>query len=261
MSLIRSEMVDEGIALITLNNPPLNLVTVELTALLNDQLDKLASDASVRVLILTGIGGRAFCAGSDIREFSQFSGPDGQVLEGKLIAENDAYSKVDKFPKPTIAALNGSALGGGLELAVCCDLLVVAEDAQLSLPEVNLGVFPGSGGTVRVTRRVGEGRAKEMMLLGQPIDAHTALGWGLINRVVAKGQALEGARELAERLAGLPNRALQLCKQAIDLSFDTDETDAVKQTLALSDEAFQTQDVAEGIRAFFAKEKPKFRHQ
>ena len=100
-----------------------------------------------------------------------------------------------------------------------------------------------------------------MMLLGQPIDAHTALGWGLVNRVVAKGQALEGARELAERLAGLPNRALQLCKQAIDLSFDTDETDAVKQTLALSDEAFQTQDVVEGIRAFFAKEKPKFRHQ
>jgi len=130
MSLIRSEMIDEGIVLITLNNPPLNLVTVELTALLNDQLDKLASDASVRVLILTGIGERAFCAGSDIREFSQFSGPDGQVLEGKLIAENDAYSKVDKFPKPTIAALNGSALGGGLELAVCCDLLVVAEDTR-----------------------------------------------------------------------------------------------------------------------------------
>ena len=155
MSLIRSEMIDEGIALITLNNPPLNLVTVELTALLNDQLDKLASDASVRVLILTGIGERAFCAGSDIREFSQFSGSDGQVLEGKLIAENDAYSKVHKFPKPTIAALNGSALGGGLELAVCCDLLVVAEDTQLSLPEVNLGVFSGSGGTVRVTRRVG----------------------------------------------------------------------------------------------------------
>jgi len=147
MSLIRSEMIDEGIALITLNNPRLNLVTVELTALLNDQLDKLASDASVRVLVLTGIGERAFCAGSDIREFSQFSGPDGQVLEGKLIAENDAYSKVDKFPKPTIAALNGSALGGGLELAVCCDLLVVAEDTQLSFPEVNLGVFPGSGGT------------------------------------------------------------------------------------------------------------------
>ncbi len=130
MSLIRSEMIDEGIALITLNNPPLNLVTVELTALLNDQLDKLASDASVRVLILTGIGERAFCAGSDIREFSQFSGPDGQVLEGKLIAENGAYSKVHKFPKPTIAALNGSALGGGLELAVCCDLLVVAEDTR-----------------------------------------------------------------------------------------------------------------------------------
>ena len=93
MSLIRSEMIDEGIVLITLNNPPLNLVTVELTALLNDQLDKLASDASVRVLILTGIGERAFCAGSDIREFSQFSGPDGQGLEGKLIAENDPIAK------------------------------------------------------------------------------------------------------------------------------------------------------------------------
>ena len=121
-------------------------------------------------------------------------------------------------------------------------------------------MFPGSGGTVRVTRRIGEGRAKEMMLLGEPIDAHVALGWGLVNRVVPAGQALEKSRELAARLAGLPSRALQLCKQAIDLSFDTDETDAVRRTLALSDEVFQTKDVAEGIRAFFAKEKPRFQH-
>ncbi len=260
MSVIQSEMIDEGVALITLNNPPLNLVTVELTKVLIDKLDELASDHSVRVLILTGQGARAFCAGSDIGEFSGFVGPEGQVLQRKLITENTAYSKVDKFPKPTIAALNGPALGGGLELAVCCDLLVAAENIQLSLPEVNLGVFPGSGGTVRVTRRIGEGRAKEMMLLGEPIDAHVALGWGLVNRVVPAGQALEKSRELAARLAGLPSRALQLCKQAIDLSFDTDETDAVRRTLALSDEVFQTKDVAEGIRAFFAKEKPRFQH-
>ena len=260
MSVIQSEMIDEGVTLITLNNLPLNLVTVELTKVLSDKLDELASDHSVRVLIVTGKGERAFCAGSDIGEFAGFVGPDGQVLQRKLIAENTVYSKVDKFPKPTIAALNGQALGGGLELAVCCDLLVAAENIQLSLPEVNLGVFPGSGGTVRVTRRIGEGRAKEMMLLGEPIDAHVALGWGLVNRVVPAVQALEKSRELAARLAGLPSRALQLCKQAIDLSFDTDETDAVRQTLALSDEVFQTKDVAEGIRAFFAKEKPRFQH-
>ena len=131
--------------------------------------------------------------------------------------ENETYSKVDDFPKPTIAAVAGLAFGGGLELAVCCDLLVVEENARLALPEIKLGVFPGSGGTVRVTRRIGEGRAKEMMFFGEPIDAQTALAWGLVNRVVPPGEALLTACRMAAELAQRPNRALQICKRAIDL--------------------------------------------
>jgi enoyl-CoA hydratase/carnithine racemase len=173
--------VDAGVAVLTLDNPPLNVVTLELTRRLRAALDRLAADPEARVLIVTGAGSRAFCAGSDVREFPSVS---DDVVRKKLAPENDAYSRVDDFPKPTIAALNGLAYGGGLELAVCCDILIAGADVRLALPEVKLGVLPGSGGTVRVPRRIGEGRAKELMFTGDPIDAETARSWGLVNRVV-----------------------------------------------------------------------------
>ncbi len=256
--LVRCEIRD-GIATLTLDNPPLNLVTLELTRQLARRLDALAQDDAARVVVLTGAGERAFCAGSDITEFARMMGP-GQVVPNKLARENATYSALDDFPKPTIAAVCGLAFGGGLELAVCCDLIVVEQQARLCLPEIKLGVFPGSGGTVRVTRRIGEGRAKEMMFLGEPIDAATALAWGLVNRVVARGQGLRTAQEMAAVLAERPSRALQLCKTAVDLSFDTTEDQAVARTLALSDQAFSTADCREGVRAFFAKETPRFSH-
>ncbi len=251
--------VDDGVAVVTLNNPPMNLVTLELTRRLGRLMEELAADPQARVLVLAGTGERAFCAGSDIGEFPEMMA-SGAVIDKKLALENETYGRIDDFPKPTIAALDGLAYGGGLEMAVCCDILVAAEDVRLALPEVKLGVFPGSGGTVRVTRRIGEGRAKEMMFLGDPIDARTALAWGLVNRVVPAGQALAGAIEIAKVLATRPNRALQLCKQAVDMAFDTDEDDAIARTLALSEQAFGTDDCREGVRAFFAKETPKFRH-
>jgi enoyl-CoA hydratase/carnithine racemase len=256
--LVRCEVRD-GVATVTLDNPPLNLVTLGLTRALSDMLDTLAADPAVRVLVLTGAGDRAFCAGSDVKEFPAMMRP-GAVLEQKLVFENQTYSKVDDFPKPTIAAINGLAFGGGLEMAVCCDLIVAEEQVRLCLPEIKLGVFPGSGGTVRVTRRIGEGRAKEMMFLGEPIDAATALSWGLVNRVVAAGDALRAAREIATVLAAKPNRALQLCKRAVDLAFDTTEDEAIRRSLDLSDQAFSTADCKEGVRAFFAKEPPRFTH-
>jgi enoyl-CoA hydratase len=250
--------VESGVAILTLDNPPLNLVTLELTRRLRAVLDRLADDPAARVLVVTGAGTRAFCAGSDVSEFPSVA---DDVVRKKLAPENEAYSRLDDFPKPTIAALNGLAYGGGLELAVCCDLIVAGANVRLALPEVKLGVLPGSGGTVRVTRRVGEGRAKELMFTGDPIDAETARSWGLVNRVVPPGNALAAALELARALAERPNRALQLIKAAADLAHDTTEDEAVRRTLALSAIAFRTDDAGEGVRAFFAKETPRWRHR
>lgn len=252
--------IEDGVALVTLNNPPLNLVTLELTRQLNSLVTKLAVDPSVRVMVLTGSGSKAFCAGSDIKEFPDMMAA-GAVVPKKLALENEAYSRVDDFPKPTIAALNGLAFGGGLELAVCCDLVVGEAGNQVALPEIKLGVFPGSGGTIRVTRRIGEARAKEMMFFGDPITVETALAWGLINRVVPKGEALKTALDMARRLAAQPNVALQMCKQSVDMAFDTAEEAAVRASLALSDKVFASEDCSEGVRAFFAKEQPKFKHR
>lgn len=251
--------IRKGVATVTLNNPPLNLVTLDLTRALSQTLDELAHDQAVRILVLTGAGDRAFCAGSDLSEFPRMM-EAGQVVPMKLSKENETYSKVDDFPKPTIAAVSGLAYGGGLELAVCCDLIVAEEHTKLCLPEIKLGVFPGSGGTVRVTRRIGEGRAKEIMYFGDPIDATTALAWGLVNRVAPRGRCLQVAQEMAAVLAQRPNRALQLCKAAVDMSFDTTEDQAVAGVLALIDQAFSSADCREGVRAFFAKEPPQFTH-
>ncbi len=255
--LIRCTVAD-GVAVLTLDNPPLNLVTLELTRKLNGALDHLAAEPAVRILVVTGSGERAFCAGSDLREFPAVM---DDVVTRKLAYENETFSKLDDFPRPTIAALNGLAYGGGLELAVCCDILIAGADVRLALPEITLGVFPGSGGTVRVPRRVGEGRAKELAFTGEPIDARTALAWGLVNRVVPAGQALAGARELAALLASRPGRALALCKEAVDLALETGEEEALARTLPLSDRAFKTADCREGVRAFFAKERPRFQHR
>jgi enoyl-CoA hydratase/carnithine racemase len=249
--------IEDGVAVLTLNNPPLNLVTLELTRQLERALERLASDPAVRGLVLTGAGERAFSAGSDIREFS---GVADDVVGKKLAPENRAYAKVDDFPKPTIAAVTGLAYGGGLELAVCCDLLVVEANARLALPEIKLGVFPGSGGTVRVTRRIGEGRAKELMYFGEPIEPETALAWGLVNRVVPIGEALITARRMAAELAARPGRALELCKRAIDFSDDLSEDEAIERSLSLSAEAFATADCEVGVHAFFEKRAPRFSH-
>ncbi|MCF3935214.1 enoyl-CoA hydratase-related protein [Acuticoccus sp. M5D2P5] len=251
--------VKDGIATVTLNNPPLNIVTLPMTAMLEETLDRLAADPDVHVMILTGAGDRGFCAGSDIKEFPDMQDP-GVILERKLIRENRVYSKVDDFPKPTICAIKGLAMGGGLELAVCCDLLVVDEDVRLSLPEIKLGWFPGSGGPVRVTRRIGEGRAKEMMFIGEPINATTALAWGLVNRVVPKDRVIAEAELLAREIASRSNPALQCCKAAIDMSFDMTEDEAIEGALKLSDKVFRTADSREGVRAFLAKDTPRFTH-
>ncbi len=249
--------VRDGVAIVTLNNPPLNLVNRSLTMALGRTLADLLHNGAVRVLVITGAGERAFCAGSDIGEFAEMMDP-GQVVPRKLERQKEVFGILDNFPKPTIAAINGIAYGGGLEIAVCCDLLVLEEHCRIALPEIKLGVFPSSGGPARVTRRIGESRAKEMMFLGEPIDAGTALAWGLVNRVVPKGASLDAALGMASVLVERPRYALQLCKKAVDLSLEMSLEEALVQSLELSDKAFSSPECKEGVRAFLKKDRADF---
>jgi len=251
--------IENGVAVVTLNNPPLNLVTLSLSRMLYERIQRLATNPYVRVLVLTGSGHKAFCVGSDLNEFPEMMAA-GAVVPKKLKMENDAFGAIREFPKPTIAALNGLAYGGVLEMALCCDMLIAEQGGKIALPEIKLGVFPGSGGTVRMTRRIGESRAKKMMLTGEPVTVEEAHQWGLINEIVMKGQALEQAVALAHTIAEQPNIALQLCKASANMSFDMDEKSAVYASLPLSEKAFTSHDCKEGVRAFFAKEKPRFSH-
>lgn len=247
---------DDGIAQVTLNNPPLNVVFRELTLALGRILDALAKNARVRVVIIAGKG-RAFCAGSDIAEFQPLMQP-GRIGPEKLILQQQVFAKLAAFPKPTIAAVHGFAFGGGLEIAVCCDFIVADCDSRFALPEIKLGVFPGSGGPVRVTRRIGMTRASKMMLLGEPITANTALEWGLISQVSASGQHATDALNLAQKLCERPALAMSLCKKAMSFAWSDDEPDAIARALPLSERVFTSNESREGVRAFLSRQKPDF---
>jgi enoyl-CoA hydratase/carnithine racemase len=252
--MIRLERVG-AVAVLLLDNPPVNALTRAMVAELQAHLAALAADDAVGCVLLRGAGERAFCAGSDLREFPELLAAPG-ALAGKFAADDAAFGRLAHFPKPTLAAIAGIAFGGGLELAVCCDIIVAAPQARFALPEIALGAFPGSGGTVRVTRRIGAARAREMMLLGDPVDAATALAWGLVNRVGedAVGRALA----LATRLADGPARALQHCKQALDAAADLPETQALDAARAWAEELAQTADLREGVAAFLERRAPRF---
>lgn len=245
------------VALLVLNNPPMNVVTLDLTRQMGEALANLAADPDVGALILTGEGDRAFCAGSDIKEFPGLVEKQA-IVSTKLRFENKTYGEVAHFPKPTIAAIKGLALGGGLELAAGCDFLIASEVSRLGLPEIKLGGFPGSGGTVRVTRRIGLARATEMMLLGDMIDAQTALAWGLLNRVVPAGQVRAVAIEIGERLAAGPAQAMYACKLALRDAIDYPEPEAIAGSLKLSEALSQTRDFSEGVHAFASKRPAQF---
>lgn len=245
------------VAVLVLNNPPMNVVTLDLTRQMSEALASLAADPDVGALVLTGEGERAFCAGSDIKEFPGLV-EKRAIVSTKLGFENKTYGEVAHFPKPTIAAIEGLALGGGLELAAGCDFLIASETSRLGLPEIKLGGFPGSGGTVRVTRRIGLARATEMMLLGDMIDAQTALAWGLLNRVVPAGQVRTAAVEMGERLAAGPAQAMYACKLALQDAVDRPEPEAIAGSLKLSEALSRTKDFSEGVHAFAAKRPAQF---
>jgi len=253
MSLI--EVSPGRVAVIRLVNPPLNLITRDLTRELHRALGAVAEGPGVRVVVVAG-GERAFCAGSDV---SEFEGLRGRALEGKVVFEKMVYQRLAELRMPTIAACEGDALGGGLELAMCCDLRVASEKARFGLPEVGLGVIPGSGGTQRLPRLVGLGRAKEMILTGRVIDAVAAADIGLVTLVVPAGQAESSAMEMAEIVAARGPLAVREAKRLLDLALDLPLDEGLLEETEASGRVFDSDDLVEGARAFLEKRPPRFR--
>jgi len=251
--------VESGVVTtIRLNNPPLNLISLDVTKALAAALASVERDKDVRAVILAGTGDRAFCAGSDVKEFPSLS---GRVAVGKLTDENAAYNQLAALPLPTIAAIEGDALGGGLELALCCDLRVASATAVLGLPEVRLGVMPGSGGTQRLPRLIGLARAKELILLGEIIDADTALRFGLVNRVATQGHAESMARNLAETLATRGPVAIREAKRVLNTTLDGSLEAGQVEELEASERVFSSEDMLEGATAFVEKRPARFRNR
>ena len=244
------------IAHLELVNPPLNLVTRELTEQLRDALAQLAAADDVRAVVVSGRGERAFCAGSHIGEFEALR---GRVAEGKLLLEKLVYRQLAQLPMPTIAAIEGDALGGGLELALCCDLRIASARARLGMPEVRLAVLPGSGGTQRLPRVVGPARAKELILTGRIISADEAERIGLVNQVVPAGEARKTAGAVAEEIAARGPLAVREAKRLIDAAMDLDLDAGLAAELDSSERIFASEDMLEGASAFFGKRDPEYR--
>ncbi len=245
----------DGVAVLVLDNPPLNLNALPTLRLLRQHVAQMADDARVRCVVVTGTGERAFCAGSDVHEFQAVM---DDVVARKLRLENEAFNGLAELPVPVIAALNGTALGGGAEIALACDLRIMAADARIGFPEVKLGVFPGSGGAFRLPRLIGSARAFELLYTGDLIDADAALRIGLVNRVVPQAEVLPTALALAARLAAGPALALSMIRRAVREAGQQSTAQAIAQSLADSDAVFKGPDVVEGVRAFFEKRPAKF---
>ena len=244
------------VAHLELVNPPLNLVTRELTEELHAALTRLGSADEVRAVVVSGRGERAFCAGSHIGEFE---GLRGRVAEGKLLLEKLVYRQLADLPMPTIAAIEGDALGGGLELALCCDLRIASARAKLGKPEVRLAVLPGSGGTQRRPRVVGPARAKELILTGRIITATEAERIGLVNQVVPPGEARSAADAVAAEIAERGPLAVREAKRLIDAAMDLDLDAGLAAELDASERIFSSEDMLEGANAFFGKRPPTYR--
>jgi len=250
---------DGAIRVITINRPDqlnaLNRATIDE---LDKALDEAEADAQVRVLIITGSGAKAFVAGADIKEFAHFSVQGGQALSAD--GHKKLFDHVERLNKPVIAAVNGFALGGGLELAMSCHFRVASDNAKLGLPEVGLGVIPGYGGTQRLARLVGKGKAMEMIFLGSSgmVAADEALQWGLVNHVVPQEQLRTTCMELAGRIAKNSPTALAAAIRAVNAGYEPG-TNGLQREIEEFGNCFGTADFKEGTSAFLEKRKPEFK--
>ncbi len=215
------------------------------------------ADERVRAVLVTGSGERAFCAGADIKERAgnATSGTDYFVAQK---ATHDLFRNIEEFEKPVIAAINGVALGGGLEIALCADIRLASQAARFGLPEIKLGVIPAAGGTQRLPRLIGEARAKELILTAELVDADTALRYGIVSRVLPQAELMPAALALAQRIAEHPPLAVRFAKRAINRGMQTDLDSGLEYERYAAAMIIDSEDRKEGMRAFVEKRKPVF---
>ena len=251
--------LEEGIMLLTINRPEvLNALNQEVFRELQDSFELMKRDPQVKVVVIRGAGDKAFIAGTDIDMMDKMS-----FLEVRTSCQQtyEQQRSIAEFPKPTIAAINGFAFGGGLEIALCCDIRIASEKAKMGQLETNLGIIPGGGGTQRLSRIVGVGRAKEMIFGAAPISAQRAYEIGLVNLVVPHAQLMEETIKFAQGLAEKSAVALAFAKKAIDLGCNMDLDQGLKTEIEYFSECFATHDGKEGLRAFVEKRQPNFLDQ
>jgi enoyl-CoA hydratase len=246
----------DSIAVVTINRPTkLNALNKATLHELHEAFKALAANKTVRVIILTGSGEKAFVAGADISEFADFSVEQGRELAAQ--GQEMVFDFIQNLTTPVIAAINGFALGGGLELAMACHFRIASDNAKMGLPEVSLGVIPGYGGTQRLPQLVGKGRAIEMMLTANMLTGQEALACGLVNHVVPVDQLLALAQSLAEKIAKNSPVAIGHAIQAVNANFDKEKNGYTAEIEAFGS-CFGTADFKEGTTAFLEKRKPDF---
>ena len=242
-----------NIGIITLNRPPTNAVNFALLEDVEKALNQFEADKEVRALIITGAGEKGFSAGFDITEAARAAeiGDKGRAI----------YTRIERFPKPVVAAINGYALGGGCELAMACHfrIMINAEKAKIGCPEVNLGIIPGWGGTQRMPRLIGKTRALDMLVLGKRINAPEALEIGLINKVSQPGELMKDAKELAGRLAKQAPIAVKCILDSVNRGLETTIDEGLKIEGKNLNEVSSTEDAIEGMTAFMQKREPQFK--
>lgn len=247
---------EKGIATIFINRPEkLNALNKETIQELHEALKSAKENENIRVLILTGNGEKAFVAGADISEFADFSAVQGASLAAN--GQQILFDYIENFPKPIIAAINGFALGGGLELAMACHFRIASENAKMGLPEVSLGVIPGYGGTQRLPQLVGKGRAMEMIMTAALINAETAKNYGLVNHVVPQADLFATYTTLANKIINNAPVAISKAIEAINANFK-DGLNGYQTEIKTFGECFETEDFKEGTSAFLEKRKANF---
>ncbi|MCZ2460610.1 MAG: enoyl-CoA hydratase/isomerase family protein [Chitinophagales bacterium] len=247
--------LENGILTITINRPDkLNALNKTVMSELNEAVDEIYKNDDIRSAVITGAGNKAFVAGADISEFSGLSAEEGMALseKGQIL-----FFKIEDCPKPIIAAVNGFALGGGCELAMSCHFRIASENAKFGQPEVNLGLIPGYGGTQRLTQLIGKGRAIEMLITANMIDAHTALQYGLVNYVVPPDELLNKAVSVLTLANSKAPKAVAGCIKAANAVFD-ESMDGFETEVKEFGRCFNTHDMKEGIAAFMEKRKANF---